>query len=269
MLSVYAKGLFREQLLRQFQWFAAGPVPDGCDLRRLGWTLVEPAIEPPQAEAPPLIAMPHRAVVSDWVMLVGASAKRRRRVLAVGVEDGSERARLLRMGFGDAIGGTLDLEEIESRALRIDEAMRSLPRDRLLGPLKLDLLVRDAFIAGRGAGLHPREFLLLWRLAEEPGIPVPASELRSDVWRMAFRPETNSLAVHVSRLRAKLRTAGLDGLVETAADGAYRLAEEMLRPALPLSDDYLGVTNGGLDAHLRLGKEAPKTKQQDKEQCAS
>ena len=125
--------------------------------------------------------MPHRAVVSDWVMLVGTNAKRRRRVLAVGVEDPGERARLLRLGFGDAMGGTLDLEEIESRALRIDEAMRSLPRERALGPLRLDLLVRDAFVAGRGAGLHPREFLLLWRLAEEPGSAVPASELRSDL----------------------------------------------------------------------------------------
>ncbi len=231
-------------------------------MRRLGWTLVAPELEPPQAEAPPLIAMPHRAVVGDWVMLVGASAKRRRRVLAVGVDDPGERARLLRLGFGDAIGGSLDLEEIESRALRIDEAMRSLPRERSLGPLRLDLLVRDAFISGRWAGLHPREFLLLWRLAEEPGVAVPASDLRSDVWRLAFRPETNSLAVHVSRLRSKLRTAGLDGLIETVADGAYRLAEEILRPAI-------GLHQGGLDAHLRLGKEAATDNQQDEQQCAS
>ena len=207
--------------------------------------------------------MPHRAVVSDWVMLVGANVKRRSRVLAVGVEDAGERARLLRLGFGDAIGGTLDLEEIESRALRIDAAMRALPRERSLGPLRLDLLMRDAFVAGRGAGLHPREFLLLWRLAEEPGACVPPHELRADVWRLAFRPETNSLAVHISRLRSKLRTAGLDGLIETRADGAYRLADEMLRPALPLGGDL------GLDAHLRLGKEVPKTNQQDEEQCAS
>ena len=206
--------------------------------------------------------MPHRAVVSDWVMLVGTNVKRRRRVLAVGVEDPGERARLLRLGFGDAIGGTLDLAEIESRALRIDEAMRSLPRERTLGPLRLDLLVRDAFVAGRAAGLHPREFLLLWRLTEEPGCAVPASELRSDVWRLAFRPETNSLAVHVSRLRSKLRTAGLDGLIETVADGGYRLAEEMLRPAIALQ-------HGGLDAHLCLGKEASNANQQDEPQCAS
>jgi len=256
-------------MLRKFQWFAAGPVPDGCDLRRLGWTLVEPGIEPPQPEAPPLIAMPHRAVVSEWIMLVGASRKCRQRVLAVGVEDAAERARLLRLGFGDAIGGTLDLAEIESRAVRIVEARRALPRERTLGPLTLNLLLRDAFVAGRGAGLHPREFLLLWRLAEEPGIAVSASELRSDVWQLAFRPETNSLAVHISRLRAKLRTAGLDGLIETGPDGSYRLAENMLLPAVPLARRGPHVRTQGLDAHLRLGKEATRTNQQDKPQCAS
>lgn len=252
----------------QFQWFASGPVPDGCDLRRLGWTLVDPADEPPQGEAPPLIAMPYRAVVSDWVLLVGASKARRQRALAVGVDDAQERARLLRLGFGDAIGSAPALEEIESRALRIDEATRSLPRLRELGPLKLDLLPREAFVAGRGAGLHPREFLLLWRLADDPGEPVGPDALRSDVWRMAFRPETNSLAVHVSRLRAKLRTAGLDGLVASCANGAYRLAAEMLRPALA-GADQLPIPHRGLDAHPRLGEEAANPTEQDQSLCAS
>ncbi len=253
----------------QFQWFASGPVPDGCDLRRLGWTLVDPAVEPPQAEAPPLIAMPHRAVVTDWVLLVGASKVRRRRVLAVGVDDAEERTRLLRLGFGDAIGTTPVLEEIESRALRIEEASRSLPRLRTIGPLKLDLMLREAFVAGRGAGLHPREFLLLWRLADEPGVPVAPDELRSDVWRLAFRPETNSLAVHVSRLRAKLRTAGLDGLVESCANGAYRFAEEILRPEVSGVGEDLPATHRGLDAPPRLRKEAANPMEQDQSLCAS
>lgn len=226
-------------------------MPGDCDLRRLGWRLVEPGIELPQAEAPPLIAMPHRAVIADWITLVSASPLRRRRVLAVGVEDPAERARLLRLGFGDAIGGRLELAEVESRALRIEAAMRSLPRERRLGPLRLDLLHREAFVHGRAAGLHPREFLLLWRLSEEPGEAVPAAELRSDVWRLSFRPETNSLAVHLSRLRAKLRTTGLTGLIETGADGTYRLAEEMLCPVRPPDSDL------GLDAPRCLGEEAP------------
>jgi hypothetical protein len=62
--------------------------------------------------------------------------------------------------------------------------------------------------------------------------------LLRDVWRMAFRPETNSLAVHISRLRAKLRVAGLDGLIETLPDGAYRLGAT----SLGRDDQWIGDT---------------------------
>lgn len=158
----------------------------------------------PQGEFLPLLAMPERVRISEWVTLSGAAPSRRRRALVVGVDDALERARLLRLGFGDAMGPQPELEELEIRALRICEAMQSLPRFRQVGPLRLDLLQRDGVVAGRPLGLHPREFALLWRLA--------------------FRPETNSLAVHISRLRGKLRIAGLDGLIETLPDGAYRLA---------------------------------------------
>jgi DNA-binding winged helix-turn-helix (wHTH) protein len=242
-------------------------VPVGCDLRRLGWSLIDRGCDLPPDCAPPLLAMPSRQVVADWVMLIGANPVRRRRVLAVGVNDALERARLLRLGFGDAIGGAPVLEELELRALRIDEAMRALPRKRELGPLLLDLLMRDGFVGGRQLGLHPREFLLLWRLSDDPGRAVAAHELRSDVWRLAFRPETNSLAVHISRLRTKLRTAGLDGLIETCPDGAYCLARAMLHPSSASTAEMQG--NLGLDATRRLGKEAGEQQSGIEDQCGT
>lgn len=219
--------------LRQFQWFATGPVPIGCDLRRLGWKLLGEHDALPQGEFLPLLAMPERLLVSEWVTLSGAELSRRRRALVVGIDDALERARLLRLGFGDAMGRQPELEELEIRALRIGEAMQSLPRYRQVGPLKLDLLQRDGLVAGRPLGLHPREFGLLWRLSDNPGEPVMIGSLLRDVWRMAFRPETNSLAVHISRLRGKLRLSGLDGLIETLPDGAYRLSAGTMAAAGP------------------------------------
>jgi two-component system, OmpR family, response regulator len=234
--------------MRQFRWHSAGPIPPGLDLRRLGWQLREAPGAGGEGEAHPLLVRPEGLVFGEWLRLAGATPAERKWMTMLGVGDGQERARLLRLGFGDALAPGLALEELEQRVLRLAEQAQALPRNRRHGPLRLDLLAREVFVAGRAVGLHPREFALLWRLADHPGEPVGPGELLGDVWRLAFRPETNSLAVHVSRLRAKLRLSGVDGLIETMLDGGYRLIA-LPAPALPLTDTKLP-----LDAHLRLGE---------------
>lgn len=98
-----------------------------------------------------------------------------------------------------------------------------IPRFRHVGELTLDLLHRDGRIDGRWVTLHPREFELLWRLAEEPGLRLTKRQLLTDVWRLDFEPETNSLAVHVARVRAKLEPFGLAHILATHPDGGYLL----------------------------------------------
>lgn len=235
--------------MRQFRWHAADPIPPGSDLRRLGWQLLEAPGACGDGESRPLLVRPEGLVFGEWLKLAGATPDERKWIVLVDVADAQERARLLRLGFGDALSRGVSLDELEQRVLRAAEQARALPRSRRHGRLRLDLLARDAYVAGRAVGLHPREFALLWRLADSPGDPVGPGELLGDVWRLAFRPETNSLAVHVSRLRAKLRLSGVDGMIETMPDGAYRLITP-LPPALPLPGGNLA-----LDAHLRLRKE--------------
>lgn len=215
----------REGMLRQFRWFSAGPVPAAYDLRRLGWHLLGENRAPGSDTAYAVLGRPKELPLPQWLRLTGASAAERKWMMMLEVSDTAERTRMLRMGFGDALDFGPSLEELEYRVLRLTHLAQALPRFRQLGPLKIDLLAREGFVAGRALGLHPREFALLWRLADSPGEAVSPRELLSDVWRLAFRPETNSLAVHVSRLRAKLRLAGIGGLVETLPDGAYRLID--------------------------------------------
>lgn len=209
---------------------------------------------PPAGGVPsyPLLVSPADLNFGEWLRLAGSAPEARRWMLLVGVGNGQERARMLRLGFGEALGSAPDLAELESRTLRLIEHARALPRYRQIAALRLDLLAREGFVAGRALGLHPREFALLWRLADQPGEDVSSGELLGDVWRLAFRPETNSLAVHVSRLRAKLRLAGLDGLIATGGDGGYRLVTTGER-ALML--DRGRTADLELDAYLRLGKE--------------
>lgn len=239
--------------MRQFRWFSAGPIPAAYDLRQLGWKMLDAGRASDSLEAHALLGRPRELPLAQWLRLAGSPTPQRKWMMMLEVSDSGERARMLRLGFGDALDFGSSLEELEYRVQRLTHFAQSLPRYRRHGILQIDLLARDAFVAGRGLALHPREFALLWRLADTPGEAVSPRELLTDVWRLAFRPETNSLAVHVSRLRAKLRLAGVDGMVETLADGAYRLIP-LGSAAEPARSHQLA-----LDGYLRLGKEADLT----------
>lgn len=235
--------------MRRFGWLGNGHPPPSCDLRMLGWRLVEEEGDLSGGVGRMhLLAQPAGWLPEAWLRAYPAVP--RGQVLLTGIASSAERAGWLRLGFGDAQGAAA-LGELEVRALRLS-AM--LPREMTVGPLRLDLFARDAFADRRPLGLHPREFALLWRLAEARGQPVSIEDLLREVWRLSFRPETNSLAVHVSRLRAKLRHFGCAYLLETAPGGAYRLAQG--------NRDEGPLGNFALDAYLRL-REEPGTQAQD------
>ncbi|KWV91878.1 winged helix-turn-helix domain-containing protein [Erythrobacter sp. YT30] len=98
-----------------------------------------------------------------------------------------------------------------------------IPRFREAGDVTLDLFHRDGRVEDRWLGLHPREFELLWRLSEEPGVAFSKQQLLADVWRIAFEPKTNSVAVHVARVRAKLEPYGLSHILATHKEKGYFL----------------------------------------------
>jgi len=207
--------------VRAFRWVSTHELPLRHDLRRRGWRRVaaEASTDGHLAIAPcgGFDAM-------AWIrFLIVHGAARRRRFILLDVDGSNERARLLRLGFADVLGRGAGIDELDARAIRVAVQTEMLPRFREIGQLRLDLLARDGFASGRAIGLHPREFELLWRLADEPGRPVSKPTLVRDVWRQGYLPETNSLAVHVSRLRDKLRLAGLQPLVGTAPSGGYVL----------------------------------------------
>ncbi len=244
-----------EVTLRLFRWFSVGPIPTAYDLRRLGWQLLADERSSGRGLAHAVLGRPHDLPMPQWLTLAGANLAQRKWMMMIDVRESTDRARMLRLGFGDAVGQGSSLDELESRVLRLAQYAEALPRYRRHGAVQLDLLARDAFVAGRAVGLHPREFALLWRLAEVPGEAIGTPELLFDVWRLSFRPETNSLAVHFSRLRARLRTAGVDGLVETLPGGCYRLVSE--GRALPLPADL------ALDGYARLDEEHFSAARQD------
>lgn len=217
--------------MRWFGWIGGREIAKNADLRGCGWRLRETPglpqgfVRMAQADYP--ILVDHRTLTAGARRCLNGrqAARLRAWTLVLGVSDGAERARLLSKGYGDAVPADLSLAEVQARAQRVAGNAGALHRWRRLGGLRLDLVSREAFAGQRSLGLHPREFSLLWRLMEVPGLPVEKRDLLRDVWHLAYVPETNSVAVHASRLRSKLAAAGLVGWVETTPGGGYRLVQ--------------------------------------------
>ncbi len=115
----------------------------------------------------------------------------------------------------------------------------------------LDLFHRDGCIAREWLGLHPREFELLWRLAQSPGQRLSRRRLLSDVWRIDHDPETNRVEVHVARIRAKLNRFGLSWLIATDPAGGY-----LLDPEPVIRHQKQGASSQQyLDSYLRIGND--------------
>ena len=122
-----------------------------------------------------------------------------------------------------AAGAEDAMPDCASDALIAARVARLLDRETLrIGDLTLDLPARRASRAGRVLPLLPREFALLRVLARARGRTVRHAELRTAVWGLDFDPGTNVIAVHVSRLRAKLHAAG-PAMLLTDKGAGYRL----------------------------------------------
>lgn len=229
-----------------FGWIAqAGEPPPQWDLRLDGWTLCHGA-GGCRAECRHVLICDMRRATPAQRKAMAEADRPAWRLLMLGVEEPAERASLLTMGCAEALPDRITLRELLARAARVDQMFDMLPRWRNVGALTLDLFHRDARHGARWLGLHPREFGVLWRLADNPGERVTRRELLKDVWRITHDPETNSVEVHVSRLRAKLALSNCDHLVRTAPEGGYRLAQEagfMFSAAPPEAD--------ALDQYLR------------------
>ena len=206
--------------METFRWISPRPLPTGFDLRRRGWRL---------ATSP---------AVFDCVRLIDASSvdplgtyplSHRRRSLALGLADSAQRAFWLTRGFGDALAQDAGIDEIAVRAGRLLDPFWSAIRCH--GRLELDPSARDATVDGRRLRLFPREFALLWRLSDNPGITVSRAELLHDVLGLTIEPGTNALAVHICRLRKKLHAARLSHLLVTGAgSGSYALQFDEFAP---------------------------------------
>lgn len=153
------------------------------------------------------------------------------------IDDPAARARALEGGMQEVVGPWMHEAETVARIIRLADADQ--PRLQV-GDLLIHLVDRRVERNGRPIALLAREYALLLHLARRPGQAVNRAALLRAVWRLEFDPGTNSVEVHMSRLRAKLdrgfatpilRTVKGEGYVLCPDSGAVGRAHQSASPS--------------------------------------
>jgi two-component system OmpR family response regulator len=131
-----------------------------------------------------------------------------------------ERVHGLALGADDYLIKPFDFSELLARVAAVLRRRASTGRLRS-GELVLDPLERRVESAGRRLELSPREFELLHTLLKGSGHTFTRSELLRRVWDIDFDPGTNTVDVHVARLRRRLG-AELAKRLRTVVGEGYR-----------------------------------------------
>ncbi|MEV5495243.1 response regulator transcription factor [Nonomuraea fuscirosea] len=91
-----------------------------------------------------------------------------------------------------------------------------------VGGVELDIQAYQVRVAGRAVHLPLREFELLQYLMRNADRTVTREQIMRHVWHAAVNTSTNTIAVHVKRLRARLGDED-DQLIQTVRGVGYRL----------------------------------------------
>jgi DNA-binding response OmpR family regulator len=139
----------------------------------------------------------------------------------------SDRIAGLKAGADDYVAKPFALEELIARVEAVIRRHRGKGGARLVvGDVVVDLSEGQATRAGKTLGLTGIEFRILAALMRSPGQLVTYAQLAEAVWAVSTGPGSNSLEVHVSRVRQKLAAAGGSKLIETVRGLGYRFNSE-------------------------------------------
>src|ERR1700682_638157 len=139
----------------------------------------------------------------------------------------SDRIAGLKLGADDYIAKPFALEELMARVEAVIRRHRGKGGSRLVaGDVTLDLSEGQATRGGRDLGLPGIEVRILAALMRSRGQLVTYEQLAEAVWAVTTGPESNSLEVHVSRIRQKLESGGERRLIQTVRGIGYRFFAE-------------------------------------------
>lgn len=130
---------------------------------------------------------------------------------------------VLRIGADDYIIKPFDLDEVLVRIQVVLRRLRPAVKDRLIhGDLILDLQENTVCFKGSAISLTAKELQLLKLFMEHPSKVYTKANLYESVWNEQYFYEDNTINVHVSNLRGKLKKATGEDHIETVWGIGYR-----------------------------------------------
>ncbi|MDO4849974.1 MAG: response regulator transcription factor [Coriobacteriia bacterium] len=140
--------------------------------------------------------------------------------------DIADKVSLLELGANDYLTKPFDLEELQARvAVQLrGTACQPMEMNKLqVGAWVIDPEARTLTISGAEVALTRIEYNIAEVLARRPNRVFTRPELFEAAWGEPYRDDANTVNVHVSTLRTKLKPTGTDGYLRTVWGVGFKL----------------------------------------------
>ena len=143
-------------------------------------------------------------------------------IILTALDQISDRIDGLNAGADDYMVKPFDLAELSARLAAVARRYTGNPNPLVeLGDLEVDLAAKSVRRAGKLLALTAREWVLFEGFVQHPGQIISKPQLEERLYAFDSEIESNTIEVHISRLRKKL---GRDR-IETVRGMGYRLGE--------------------------------------------
>ncbi|AID31584.1 two-component system OmpR family response regulator [Mesorhizobium sp. USDA 4775] len=143
-------------------------------------------------------------------------------IVLTALDQVSDRIEGLTAGADDYMVKPFDLDELSARIGSVARRYSGNPNPIIrLRSLEIDIARRNVRRDGKAVQLTAREWALLEAFLTRPGQLLSKAQLEEKLYDFDAEVESNTIEVHVSRLRKKLGT----DLIETERGLGYRLAQ--------------------------------------------
>lgn len=140
------------------------------------------------------------------------------------------RAHLLARGINDVVSSDIQSIELYQRIAGLYQRHKGETNIQSFGSFTINQHSREIRYEDILLPLKPREYFLLDYLLRHASKPVSRRELLAHLWNCRHDPGTNSVEVHIWRLRTILSEYIPYPIIETVRGQGYRIREQILTP---------------------------------------